>query len=206
MQTLNLVFPRLLLAAVSALALAAPAQASTAACAQEGAVQACQDFGHFTVSATRVHVTRAAGKDRRKPAAQGVRTHVRVRNTGSEALVLAHRLGTSRLVDDRGQIHGFEPHEPRRVGGIGLLRKGQADSQFQLAPGQAREFWIEASMRYDPRVIQPGNAFTHDFTLVEMRKGDGPMISLVGDHPVSFSGLRDGSAPARALVQQMLGK
>lgn len=183
-----------------------PAVAGQGACARETAVQACQDFGHFTVSATRVQVTRIAGRDKRKPAAQGVRTHLRVRNNGTEPLVLAHRLGTARLVDNRSQIHGYEPHKPQRVSGIGLLHQGQADTQFQLAPGQAREFWLEAFMRYDPRTVQPGDEFTQDFTLAEMRRSDGPALGLVADHTVSLTGLRDGSLAGRALVQQLLDK
>lgn len=153
------------------------AQGAGPGCA--GGALACQDLGGFAASALRINITRKDGAT----AYQGVRTTVRVHNTGDKPLVLGYREGSNRISDDQGNVYTFR--KPT-VAGIGIVGRQGADGQFALAPGQAREFSLEGVLQYASQRTVAGKVFTHDFTLVEMQAVSATQLRLVRDHAVSF--------------------
>lgn len=182
--------PLLASALATLLSTTPPALRAADRCASAGAVLACQDFGAFTASAVRAQRLLHPAKGGQRPS-QGLRTTVRVHNHGEAPLVLAYRVGSARAVDDNGNLHAHDAGNANRVGGIGVVAKGRADTQFELAPGQSREFWVANAMPYDPRRVTPGRVYTQDLTLVELRADGNGRVALLRDHVLQLGPLRD---------------
>lgn len=199
MQTLH--HPRRWLA-LAALAPALVFAAGTASAQAGGGcagvvAAACQDLGAFVATALRINVTH---KDA-PTAYQGVRTTVRVRNSGDKPLVLAYREGSSRVSDDQGNLYTWRKPD---VAGIGIAGRQGTDGQFVLAPGQAREFSLDGVLQYARSRTVAGKVFTHDMTLVELQAVSPTQLRMVREHAVSFTDLRASMPAAAAPVTQRL--
>jgi hypothetical protein len=183
---------RLLLAAIGAAALiATPVRAATG-CASVSGVQACQNLGPFLASAVRVGISR---KD--APTAYlGVRTTVRFQNVSDRPLILAYRVGSQKVTDDKGLVYNWNrgSYELKAISGIGFVTRDSADPQFVLRPGESREASFEAVLQYSMRRDVPGTVYTHDLTIVELEAASARQVRTVRDHAVSFTGLRAGAA------------
>ncbi len=186
--TFALVFARRLPSAarlLAATALALPLlSAGLAAHAAGGACQGvanCLDLGTFTATVVKVNVTRQDAVT----AYQGVRTTVRLTNTGTQPLILGYRDRSSAVTDNNGLAYRWSS----KATGIGVVSRGSADTQFQLAPGQSREASFDGVVQYSMRRQVAGTVFTHDITLVELAPLGGSQVREVRDHALSFAGL-----------------
>lgn len=141
----------------------------------------CRDYGPFTATVVKVNVTRQDSVT----AYQGVRTTVRFTNVGNKPLVLGYRDKTSAVSDNNGLAYRWSS----KATGIGLVSRGVADPQFQLAPGEAREASFEGVLQYSLRRQVAGNVFQHDFTIVQLAQVGPQQIREVRDFAVSFSQL-----------------
>lgn len=165
--------------AAAALALAAtwvPAQAVAGGC---DGVAHCVDLGAFTATVVKVNVTRQDAVT----AYQGVRSTVRFTNTGAAPLILGYR--GAAVTDNNGLAYRWS----NKAYGIGVVSRGSADTQFQLAPGESRDASFESVLQYSMRRQVAGNLFSHDITLVQMELLGGRQVREVRDHLLSFSGL-----------------
>jgi hypothetical protein len=161
-----------------AAALGASVQAAPDPCA---GMPQCQNLGPFTATVTKVNVTRQDSVT----AYQGVKTTVRFTNIGRQPLVLGYRDKTSAVTDDKGLAYRWSS----KATGIGLVSRGVADPQFQLASGESREASFEGVLQYSMRRQVAGNVFQHDFTIVELAQVGPRQIRELRDHAVSFSQL-----------------
>lgn len=160
------------------LAAAAPAFAAPDPCA---GIEHCQNLGPFTATALKVNVTRQDGPT----AYQGVKTTVRITNTGKAPLVLGYRDKSSVVTDNNGLRYAWSS----KAYGIGLVGRDTADPQFELAPGESREASFEGVLQYSLRTAVAGSVFQHDVVLVALQPQQG-RVREARDYAVSFSDLR----------------
>ncbi len=167
--------------------------ALSAAPAQAGAcdgIARCFDAGNFTADVVQVVTARQDGVT----AYHTVRITLRLRNVSKEPLILAHRLGTNVLIDSNGNAYSYFNNRPNRVVGIGLVQPGSADTQFQLAPGEARNATFENVIQYSPARTVLGDAYNFDLVIEQLALIGGQQVRTVRSHAISFAGLRPGAA------------
>lgn len=167
--------------------------ALSAAPARAGAcdgIARCFDAGNFTADVVQVVTARQDGVT----AYHTVRITLRLRNVSKEPLILAHRLGTNVLIDSNGNAYGYYNNRPNRVVGIGLVQPGLADTQFQLAPGEARNATFENVIQYSPARTVLGDAYNFDLVIEQLALIGGQQVRTVRSHAISFAGLRQGAA------------
>ena len=157
-------------------------------------VLACQNLGPFLASATRVTLSRKDGPT----AYVGVRTTVRFQNVSDRPLILAYRVGSQKVTDDKGLVYIWNrgSYELKSIAGIGLVTRDSADPQFVLAPGEARDASFEGILQYSMRREVPGNAYNHDLTITQLEVVSGRQVRTVRDHAVSFANLVPGGSAA----------
>ena len=178
-----------------ALALLAGTLAAHAAPARAGAcdgIARCFDAGHFAADVVQVVTARQDGTT----AYHTVRITLRFRNVSREPLILAHRLGTNVLIDGNGNAYGYYNNRPNRVVGIGLVQPGSADTQFQLAPGEARNATFENVIQYSPTRTVLSDRYNFDLVIEQLALIGGQQVRTVRSHAISFAGLTRGLAPA----------
>jgi hypothetical protein len=157
----------------------------------------CRNLGPFTASVVGVNVTRQDSVT----AYQGVHTTVRFTNIGTRPLVLAYRDKTSAVSDNNGLTYRWSS----KATGIGVVARGVADPQFQLAPGESRDASFDGVVQYSLRRQVAGTVFQHDFTIVQLAMAGPQPIREVRDYAVSFaqlsatSGAGAGAGAAMAL-------
>lgn len=83
-------------------------------------VLACQNLGPFLASATRVTLSRKDGPT----AYVGVRTTVRFQNVSDRPLILAYRVGSQKVTDDKGLVYNWNrgSYELKSIAGIASSR------------------------------------------------------------------------------------
>lgn len=166
-------------AAASLTALALPAaMAAYDPCA---GVANCRNLGPFTATVVKVNVTRQDSVT----AYQGVRTTVRFTNVSDRPLILGYRDHSSAVSDNQGLAYRWSA----KAYGIGVVARGSADPQFQLAPGESREASFDGVVQYSMRRQVAGNVFSHDITIVELGLVGGQQVRELRDHAVGFTGL-----------------
>jgi hypothetical protein len=141
----------------------------------------CKNLGPFTATVVGVNVTRQDSVT----AYQGVHTTVRFTNVGTKPLVLGYRDKTSAVSDNNGLAYRWSS----KATGIGLVSRGVADPQFQLAPGESREASFDGVVQYSLRRQVAGSLFQHDFTIVQLALSGPQQVREVRDFAVSFSQL-----------------
>jgi hypothetical protein len=154
----------------------------------------CFDAGNFTADVVQVVTARQDGVT----AYHTVRITLRLRNVSKEPLILAHRLGTNVLIDNNGNAYGYFNNRPNRVVGIGLVQPGSADTQFQLAPGEARNATFENVIQYSPARTVLGDAYNFDLVIEQLALIGGQQVRTVRSHAISFAGLTRGAAASAA--------
>jgi len=171
---------------------AAPAAAAPGPC--DGQPQ-CRDLGGFTATVVKVNVTRRDAVT----AYQGVRTTLRITNRQATPIVLGYRDRSSQVSDDQGLAYRWSS----KAYGIGVVNRGSADTQFELAPGQSREAAFEGVLQYSMRHQVAGRVFSHDLTLVQLVPLAGGQVREQREYALSFSGLTAtdgyGAVPATAV-------
>ena len=193
------------LAAATMLALLAAPRIAAAADPCAG-VPNCRNLGPFTATVVEVNVTRQD----RVTAYQGVRTTVRFTNIGNQPLILGYRDHSSSVSDNQGLAYRWSA----KAYGIGIVARGTADPQFQLAPGESREASFDGVLQYSMRRQVAGNVFSHDITIVQLGLIGGRQVRELRDHAIGFTGLtassgfaaaQHGAAPAPAAPATMAG-
>jgi hypothetical protein len=164
------------------LAAAASAPAHANACA---GIARCFDAGAFAADVVQVVTAKADGNT----AYHTVRITLRLRNVSKEPLILAHRLGTNVLIDSNGNQYGYYNNRANRIIGIGIVQPGSADTQFQLAPGEARNATFENVIQYSPARTVLGNAYNFDLVIEQLALIGGQQVRTVRSHAISFAGL-----------------
>ena len=110
---------------------------------------------------------------------------VRFRNVASQPLVLAYKSGTSTVIDNLG--NRFAPRGPSAARGIGTSGAGQANPEFVLQPGQAREASFEVQ-RYYVRT-QIGTGFTWDVSVEEIEILPANQLRTIREYSLNFPDL-----------------
>jgi hypothetical protein len=179
---------------------AAPGMASAAprdGC--DGATATCQAQGPLVATVVRVTVTDSGNVT----AYHGVRTTVRFRNASDRPLILGYRSGV--VTDSNGLVY----RRSSKAEGIGTVSADAADTQFRLAPGEAREAAFEGVLQYSRRAQTPGDVFQHDLTIAELEVVGPRQVRTLHEYALSFTNLRasgglvgrsgEASDPARAV-------
>lgn len=141
----------------------------------------CRNLGPFTATVVKVNVTRQD----RVTAYQGVRTTVRFINVSDRPLILGYRDRSSAVSDNQGLAYRWSA----KAYGIGVVARGSADPQFQLAPGESREASFDGVLQYSMRSQVAGNVFSHDITIVELGLVGAQQVRELRDHAIGFTGL-----------------
>ena len=174
--------------------MAYPAAHAAPGCEIVTGALACQNLGPFLASATRVTLSR---KD--APTAYvSVRTTVRFQNVSDRPVILAYRVGSQKVTDDKGLVYNWNrgSYELKSIAGIGLVTRDSADPQFVLAPGEARDASFEGVLQYSMRREVPGTVYNHDLTIAQLEVVSGRQVRTVRDHAVSFANLAPGGSAA----------
>ncbi len=155
------------------------ANAATDPCA---GLEHCAVQGPVRAQVVGVNVTDGGNVTR----SHGVRATIRLTNLGDQPLVLAYKGGSGRLTDDKGLSYTRSV----RVNGIGVMARGSADPQFQLAPHESREMSIASSAQYNERATVVGSVFAQELTISRLKMLSATAIRSDGDYLFEFNGLR----------------
>jgi len=142
---------------------------------------ACQVQGPVQASVVRVNVTDSGGVT----AYHTVRTTLRLRNLGEQALILGYRNKSGAVSDNNGLAYRWSS----KADGIGLVDTNVADPQFRLAPGESREASFESTLQYSTRHSVPGNVFQHDLTIALLQIVGPSQVRATSDLAFSFANL-----------------
>ena len=164
---------------------APPQQQQGDACAGQ---PSCPAQGPLVAQVIGVAVTDSGGVT----AYHGVKLTLRVRNVGNEPLILGYRVGSAQLSDDQGLAYNWGrsgSSEARYVHGIGEVSKDVADPQFQLAPGESRDFQIDRILQYSTRRTVVGTRFNFDLSLVRLAIVGPKQVRPQADYALNFANL-----------------
>lgn len=148
----------------------------------------CRVDGPLMSQVVKVNVTDSG----RVTAYHSVRTTLRIRNLGSQPVIVGYRTGSASLTDNQGHSYAWGrsgTSEARYVQGIGEVSRNGADPQFRLAPGEAREASFERILQYNKRNAVPGNVFSLDLTLAQLAVIGNRQLRTEREYAVSFSNL-----------------
>jgi hypothetical protein len=113
--------------------------------------------------------------------------NVRVRNVGTQPLILAYKAYSGGATDNLGNHYywGRAGTHDMSASGIGLLASTSADPQFQLAPGESRMAKFTLT-RYDAKGHELGTSWTYDLTLTSLEITPSRQVRVGRDYAVSF--------------------
>jgi hypothetical protein len=171
---------------VAGAAASAPAPKSTDPC---GGSSRCFNAGTFIAEVMQVTPTAMT---------KGVRHHsvsfnIRFRNISDKPLILGYQASSSAAVDNFG--NGFTWGRPgtydTSVKGIGIVSARSADTQFSLAPNQARSATFNI-IRYEARP-PIGESWNYNVIIADVEIQPGQVVKAVRQNSVSFERLAPGS-------------
>jgi len=161
-----------------------------------GGSSRCFNAGAFIAEVTQVTPTAMA---------KGVRHHVvaftiRFRNISDKPVILGYQASSSSAVDNFG--NGFTWGRPgtydTSVKGIGIVSARSADTQFSLAPNQARTATFNI-VRYN--AVPPiGESWNYNVVIAEVEIQPGQVVKSVRENSVSFERLAPGSFPGASVA------
>lgn len=175
-------------------AAAKPAAATAAPVDPCGGSPRCYNAGAFIAEVMQVQATAMV---------KGVRHHsvafnIRFRNISDRPVILAYRSASSAGLDNFG--NGFTWGRPgthdTSVKGIGIVTGRSADTQFQLAPGQARNATFNLTRFNAAPPI--GERWNYDVVIEEIEIQPGQMVKSVRQNSLNFSNLAPGAFSASA--------
>ena len=170
-------------AAAGAIAGATPPSDAPDACAGKAR---CYGAGPFVAEVTQVRTSKYSYY-------VYLNLNVKVRNVGSQPIVLGYQSGSATATDDVGNRYGASDGQ---VKGIGIVSARSADPQFVLNPGQSRSITIDYQFR--PGRAQLGTSWTADFVLEQMEILPSRQVRSVREYSVSFPDLRTGGSGSGA--------
>lgn len=172
-----------LLAAAEPVLASASAVATTDPC---GSAPHCYNAGAFIAEVMQVSSSAMTAGARH----QLVSINVRFRNVSNKPVILAYRSGSSSALDNFGS--GFTWGRPgthdTSVKGIGMVEGRTVDTQFQLAPGQARNATF-GIIRFNARP-PIGDAWNYDVVIDEIEILPGQVVRSARQNSLSFPNLR----------------
>ncbi|MEJ0087986.1 MAG: hypothetical protein WDO72_20145 [Pseudomonadota bacterium] len=167
-------------------ATATPPPASTDPC---GGSPRCFNAGTFIAEVVQVTPTAMA---------KGVRHHyvslnIRFRNISDKPLILGYQASSSAAVDNFGNSFtwGRPGTYDGSVKGIGIVSARSADTQFSLAPNQARSATFGV-IRYEAKP-PIGESWNYNVVIAEIEIQPGQVVKSVRQNSVSFERLAPGS-------------
>lgn len=141
----------------------------------------CDDAGIFTAQVKSVTPSKASGY-------QFVTLNIKVTNLLQEPLVLCYLNGTALGTDERGNRYGTRNDKVR---GIGICAGNSLNPQFQLRPGESRDWTIDYYTGIYRNTVL-GVEWKADFTLQRLQLIPGNQVQTNGDYAVSFENLTAG--------------
>jgi hypothetical protein len=137
--------------------------------------------------------------------AKGVRHHtvalnVRFRNISDKPVILAYQASSSAAVDNFGNAFtwGRPGTYDTSVKGIGLVSARSADTQFSLAPNQARSATFNI-IRFN--AVPPiGESWNYNVVIEEIEIQPGQVVKSVRQNSVSFERLAPGTFPGASVA------
>jgi hypothetical protein len=124
-----------------------------------------------------------------------IRVVVRVRNTGAEPLVLGYVQNSGVMEDELGNRYIVDRRYRKHVSGIGQVTRNQADAQFVLAPGAARNFTL-VYQRYTGRSPQIARSYSPALTLARLQPLSQTQVRTESEYSLNFFGMGLGGAQA----------
>jgi hypothetical protein len=152
---------------------------------------ACHASGSFTTEVTRV------ASPVKTTYAQELMVTVtfRATNHGATPLILGFNSDSGQLIDQYGERWVVKAVHRERIAGIGQVRRGSADPQFVLQPGESRPFTLGFARTGAPNGAR---GFSADLVLAQMEILPGNQIRTVREHAVSFPQIAIGAMPSGA--------
>jgi hypothetical protein len=179
-------------------AAAAPSGASpsTAAAPADpcGGSPRCFNAGTFIAEVVQVQPTAMTAGTRH----HSVAFNIRFKNISDRPVILAYRSASSAGLDNFG--NGFTWGRPgthdTSVKGIGIVTGRSADTQFQLAPGQARSATFNL-VRFNAKP-PIGESWNYDVIIDEIEIQPGQVVKSVRQNSLNFTRLAPGTFAASA--------
>ncbi len=159
---------------------------------------ACHASGVFTTEVTRVSApvkTNYANE-------LMVTVNFRATNHGATPLILGFDADSGQMIDQYGERWTVKSVYRDRIGGIGLVRRGSADPQFVLQPGESRPFTLGFARTGAPNGAR---GFSADLVLAQMEVLPGNQVRTVREHAVSFPQIAVGAMPSGAGASAAMG-
>ncbi len=151
----------------------------------------CFNAGTFTAEVVQLSASAMTAGARH----QRVSINVRFRNVSDKPVILAYRSGSSAALDNFGS--GFTWGRPgthdTSVKGIGMVAGRTVDTQFSLAPGQARNATF-GIIRFNAKP-PIGDAWNYDVVIEEIEILPGRVVRSARANSISFANLRAGTFP-----------
>jgi hypothetical protein len=124
--------------------------------------------------------------------------NIRFKNISDRPVILAYRSASSAGLDNFG--NGFTWGRPgthdTSVKGIGIVTGRSADTQFQLAPGQARSATFNL-VRFNAKP-PIGESWNYDVIIDEIEIQPGQVVKSVRQNSLNFTRLAPGTFAASA--------
>jgi hypothetical protein len=133
--------------------------------------------------------------DSRNGTNQIVGFKLRFRNVSAQPLVLAYKYGTALAIDNNGQR--FNPAGTNPVLGIGVSRRGVANADFLLQPGQSRDATFQVQ-RYVGRSLV-GTGFTFDVAIEQLEVLPANQLRTLREFSLSFPDLTANNPAGQSL-------
>jgi hypothetical protein len=154
----------------------------------------CYDAGTFIAEVIQVQATAMTPGARH----HSVAFNIRFRNISDRPVILAYRSASSAGLDNFG--NGFTWGRPgthdTSVKGIGIVTDRSADTQFQLAPGQARSATFNL-IRFNAKP-PIGENWNYDVIIEEIEIQPGQVVKSVRQNSLNFTRLAPGTFTASA--------
>lgn len=149
-----------------------------------GALSRCYDAGGFTAQVMQLSSSQQG-------AVHHVTISLRLRNSGSQPLILAYVTQSGSMIDNYGQRYQIDSRYDAAVKGIGQSSRNKADPQFVLGPGESRNATFDYTRYVGKTPV--GTVFTPDLALEQLEILPSRQIRSVREYSVSFSNLTAGA-------------
>lgn len=160
----------------------------------------CYNAGPFMAEITQVTPSRPSAK------VHMLQVTMRIRNIGTDPIILAYQQRTSILVDDLGNQYtwyaGYAVDQS--ASGIGTIILGRtADPQFRLRPGEARTVSFAVRRAAAPNAAI-GTSFTHNLVLHQLEVLPSSQVRSLREFAVGFQDFTvSGAVKARSLIDEI---
>lgn len=126
-----------------------------------------------------------------------LRATIRLRNMSAERIVLAYKAKSSGITDNLGNQYywGRPGTYDMSAAGIGKVEGAQADAQFSLAPGEARDARLTL-YRFDGAAKAKGTTFSESVSFVLLEPLPGGQVRVGREFAVSFNDVATGGGDA----------